>query len=226
MNEECSSDTSESRHSNGNGIILGPDCKADKDDTCFTSSNEQICHHQVTRVELNQAGDYIVFPSRFYHCGYYRINPNMTYYTAQLFSTLVLDNAADAWQNVTRKVNTTILQGQVEESSVRELTDNIHANWDTTYSVNLCPPAKMFGGDKIDATKNRHILRATFPNVPKISELVKYFENKYNHLEVCSVWLIEKSRENDGFQGWHRDFFLGTEVTTTIVVNVGAIMKN
>jgi hypothetical protein len=71
--------------------------------------------------------------------------------------------------------------------------------------------------------KNRHILRAMFPNVPKISELVKYFENKYNHLEVCSVWLIEKSRENDGFQGWHRDFFLETEVTTTIAVNVGAI---
>ncbi len=59
-----------------------------------------------------------------------------------------------------------------------------------------------------------------------ISKLVKYFENKYNHIEVRSVWLIEKSRENDGFQGWHRDFFLGTEVTMTIVVNVGAIMKN
>jgi hypothetical protein len=59
-----------------------------------------------------------------------------------------------------------------------------------------------------------------------ILKLVKYFENKYNHIEVRSVWLIEKSRENDGFQGWHRDFFLGTEVTMTIVVNVGAIMKN
>jgi hypothetical protein len=30
-------------------------------------------------------------------------------------------------------------------------------------------------------------------------------------------------RENDGFQPWHRDFYLGTEVTTTIVVNVGAV---
>jgi hypothetical protein len=59
-----------------------------------------------------------------------------------------------------------------------------------------------------------------------ISKLVKYFENKYNHIEVRSVWLIEKSRENDGFQGWHRDFFLGTEVTMTIVVDVGAIIKN
>jgi hypothetical protein len=199
LTEDYPSDTSKSRHKDGNGIILAPDCKADKDNTCFTSSNEKICGHQVTRVELDQAGNYIVFPSQFYHLGYYRIDSSITYYTAQLFCTLVLDNAADTWQNVTRKVNTTILQGHVEESSMRELTDDIHANRDTTYSVNLFLPAKKFGGDKIDATKNRHILRATFPNVPKISELVKYFENKYNHLEVRSVWLIKKSRENDGF---------------------------
>jgi hypothetical protein len=38
--------------------------------------------------------------------------------------------------------------------------------------------------------------------------------------------MIEKPRENDGFQGWHRDFYLGTEVTTIIVVNVGAVTKN
>ena len=56
-----------------------------------------------------------------------------------------------------------------------------------------------------------------------IVELVKYFEDNYTHLKVHSVWIIEKSRENDGFQRWHRDFYLGTEVTTTIVVNVGAV---
>jgi hypothetical protein len=59
-----------------------------------------------------------------------------------------------------------------------------------------------------------------------IAELVKYFQDKYTHLKVCSVWLIEKSRENDGFQGCHRDFYLGTEVTTSIVVNVGTVTKN
>jgi hypothetical protein len=166
---------------------VAPDCKADKGDTCFTSSNEKICPHQDTRVELNQAGNYIVFPSRFYHRGYYKINSNMTYYTATLFCNLLLDNAVGAWQNVTRKINTTILQGQVEEPSARELTDDIKANWDTTYCDNQFPPAKMFGGDNIDPTKNRHILRPMFPNVSMISKLVKYFENKYNHIEVHSV---------------------------------------
>ena len=83
-----------------------------------------------------------------------------------------------------------------------------------------------FDGDKTDATKNRHILRAMFRDIPLIAELVKYSEGKYFHLNIRSVWLIGKSRENDGFQGWHRDFYLRTEVTTTIVVNVGAVTNN
>jgi hypothetical protein len=64
-----------------------------------------------------------------------------------------------------------------------------------------------------------------FVDVPLIAWLVKKFEYKYKKLEVRSVWMMEKSRKNDGFQVWHRDFYLGTEVTTTIVVNVGALTK-
>ena len=100
-----------------------------------------------------------------------------------------------------------------------QLTQDIRNNWDTTYSVNAFRPAKAFDSEKIDATKNRHILRVMFQCIPLIAEQLKYFEEKYTHLEVHIVWMIEKSRENDSFQGWHRDFYLGTEVTTTIVVN-------
>ena len=204
--------------SDGNGIMFAPRCKADIDSNCFTSSNDKICEHEVNAVVLDMVGDFVVFPSRFYHRGYYWIASNMTYYTAQLFCK-ISDNA-EAWQNVTRKVK------QITIQWLAQLTQDICHNWDTTYSVNKFQPAKAFDGDKIDATKNRHILRAMFQGVPWIAELVKYFEEKYNHLEVRSVWMIEKSKENDGFQGWHRDFYLGTEVTTTIVVNVGAVTKN
>jgi hypothetical protein len=64
-----------------------------------------------------------------------------------------------------------------------------------------------------------------FVDVPLIAWLVKKIEHKYKKLEVWSVWMMEKSRENNGFQVWHRDFYLRTEVTTTIVVNVGALTK-
>jgi hypothetical protein len=115
----------------------------------------------------------------------------------------------------------------------RIMVDTTHTRYTrqlehNTYSVTLILPAKAFDCDKIDATKNRHILHVMFQGIPLIAELVKYFEEKYTHLEleVRSVWMIEKSRENDGFQGWHRDFYLGTEATSTIVVNVGAVKKN
>jgi hypothetical protein len=92
--------------------------------------------------------------------GYYTIASNMTYYTAQLFCK-ISDNP-EAWQNVTRKVNHITVQGRVEESWLAQLTQDICLNWDTTYSVNKFQPAKAFDGDKIDATKNRHILRVMF----------------------------------------------------------------
>jgi hypothetical protein len=78
----------------------------------------------------------------------------------------------------------------------------------------------------ISLTKNRHILRADFGSVQRIAELVQVFKDKYKHLAIHSVWLIEKSKENNGFQVWHRDFWLGHKIISNIVVNVGAIKRN
>ena len=85
---------------------------------------------------------------------------------------------------MTRKVNQITVQGGVEESWLAQLTQDICNKWDTTYSVNAFPPAKAFYSDKIDAMKNRHILRVMFQGIHWIAELVKYFEEKYKHLEV------------------------------------------
>ncbi len=137
----------------------------------------------------------------------------------------VLKNC-EACPNVTRKVNQNMIQDCVKESRLTQLTQDVRNNWDTTYSVNVFSPVQAFDSDKINATKNRHIPSVMFQCVPLIAELVKYFQDKYTHLEVHSVWLIEKLRENNGFQGWHRDFYPGIEVTMTIVVNIGTVMKN
>jgi hypothetical protein len=127
---------------------------------------------------------------------------------------------------MTRKVNRNMIQGHVAESYLRELTEDLHDNWDTTYSANMSPPSKEFEGEKIDVTKNRHILRANFCSVQIIAELVQLFEDKYKHLAIRSVGLKEKSKENDGLQVWHREIWLGHKVTSTIVVNVGANTRN
>jgi hypothetical protein len=162
-------------------------------------------------------------PSRFYHHGYYRITSNKTYYTAQLFCKAT--ESFNAWQIVTRKVNQNMIPGRIIELRLTQLMQDICDNWDTTYSVNVFLPAKAFDGEKIDATKNRHIPSVMFRGIPLIAELVKHFEDIYTHLEVRSVWIIEKSWENNGFLRWHRDFYHGTEVTTAIVVNARAVMN-
>ncbi len=135
-------------------------CKADGDDKCFTSSNDKQYDLNVTTVELDEVGDYVVFPSRFYHRGYHRIASNKTYYTAQLFCK-VLENC-EVCLNVTRKVNQNMIQDRVKESRLTQLTKDVRNNWDTTYSVNVFPPAKALDCDKINATKNRHIPSVMF----------------------------------------------------------------
>jgi hypothetical protein len=140
--------------------MLAPMCKSDGDEKCFTSSNDKHCDHNVTIVKLDEVGDYLVFPSRFYHRGYYRITSNKTYYTTQLFC--IATESSKAWQNVTRKVNQNMIPGRIIELRLTPLTQDIRNNGDTTYSVNVFPPAKAFDGEKIDATKNRHIPSGMF----------------------------------------------------------------
>ncbi len=58
--------------------------------------------------------------------------------------------------------------------------------------------------------------------VPLLKNLVDTFETMFPYLSVDLVWLLRKSKEGDGFQGWHKDFSLGQRITKTIVINVGS----
>jgi hypothetical protein len=136
----------------GNGLIFAPRCNGE----CFTSRKEKKCDHPVNKVSLDNVGEYVVFLSRWYHHGYYNIKSDKVFYTAQLFA--MGSSKPEAWQNITHKINGDMIQGHVAESKLRELTEDLRDNWDTTYFVNLFPPSKEFEGKKIDVTKNRHIL--------------------------------------------------------------------
>ncbi len=48
------------------------------------------------------------------------------------------------------------------------------------------------------------------------------FETMLPYLSVDLVWLLHKSKEGDGFQGWHKDFYMGGLITKTIVINIGS----
>jgi hypothetical protein len=140
--------------------MLAPMCNSDGDEKCFTSSSNKHFDHNVTTIKLDEVGDYLLFPSRFYHRGYYRITSNKTHYTAQLLFKAT--ESFKARQNVTRKVNQNMIPGRIIELRLTPLTQDIRNNWDTTYSVNVFPPANAFDGEKINASKNRHIPSGMF----------------------------------------------------------------
>ncbi len=104
---------------------------------------------------------------------------------------------------------------------VCDVSHDIQNNWDTTYSDEIFCPSKAFDGEEINRATNRHLQEDEFRRVPKMNALVSVFKSSYNHLRVNSVWLIKKCKDNGGFQSWHRDFFLGTDIIAKIVVNVG-----
>ncbi len=115
--------------------MLAPMCKGDGDEKCFTSSNDKHCDHNVTTVKLDGVGDYLVFPSRFYHRGYYKITSNKTYYTAQLFCKAT--ESFKGWQNVTRKVNQDMIPGRIIELRLTPLTQDICDNW-AQHTLSMC----------------------------------------------------------------------------------------
>jgi hypothetical protein len=131
-----------------NRLIFLPRCIGE----CFNSRTEKGCDNPVNKVALDNVGEYVVFPSRWFHHGYYNIRSNKVFYTAQLFA--MGSSKPEAWQNITRKVNKNMIQGHLPELKLRELTEDLRDNWDTTFSVNLFPPSKKFVGKKIDVRKN------------------------------------------------------------------------
>ncbi len=83
-------------------------------------------------------------------------------------------------------------------------------------------PCKHFSGSPVDRTSNRQIYKKHFTQVPLLKNLVDTFETMFPYLSVDLVWLLCKSKDGDGFQGWHKDFLLGQKITKTIVINVAS----
>jgi hypothetical protein len=103
-----------------------------------------------------------------------------------------------------------------------ELKDDLINNWEILYSNPNYRPCKKNSGGPVDRASNRQIYNNHFNQVPLLKNLVDTFETMLPYLSVNLVWLLHKSKEGDGFQGWHKDFYMGGQITKTIVVTVGS----
>jgi hypothetical protein len=69
-----------------NGVILAPSCVTG----CYVQGC--ACNHDKIKLQLNEVGDYVMFPSLWWHCGYCDIaaktSNDHSIFTAQFFATL------------------------------------------------------------------------------------------------------------------------------------------
>jgi hypothetical protein len=115
-----------------------------------------------------------------------------------------------------------VTQGYLDKSTLLELRDDLINNWDMHYSNPHYRPCKNFSGGPVDRTSNKQIYKKHFTQVPSLKNLVDTFETMFPYLSINLVWLLGKSKEGDGFKGWHKDFLMGHQIMKTIVMNVGS----
>jgi hypothetical protein len=96
----------------------------------------------------------------------------------------------------------------LDKSTLSELRDDLINNWEILYSNPKHQPC-IFLGVPVDRASNRQIYKKDFNQVPLLKNLMDTFENMLPYLSVDMVWLLRKSKEGDGFQGWHKDLYLG-----------------
>ncbi len=111
------------------------------------------------------------------------------------------------------------VHGILDLETIMELCQDLLNNWDKNYPVSQFKPFKEFQGLKVNQDANWQIQKSQFNQVPLIEKLVKTVKSLFPHLSINQVWLLCKSTQNSGFQGWHQDIVM--HMTQTIVINLG-----
>ncbi len=77
-------------YGDNNGLLFAPMCNLanDNDVKCFDTRREKKCDHKIDKVALNKLGQYVIFPSRWWHRGFYEIRLEKEYYIAHFFAPL------------------------------------------------------------------------------------------------------------------------------------------
>ncbi len=110
------------------------------------------------------------------------------------------------------------IDGNLDKSIAAELTHDVVTRWES-YPLLELPPCSKFQDKDVDPVENRQIPQENFYMVPLIQELVNRFQEIFCHLTITQVWLLQKCKSGNGFQGWHQDKLTG--ITNTMVVNLG-----
>ncbi len=170
-----------------------------------------------------------MFPSKSWHHGYFNDKSNKHFITAQLFAKPTISEDTERFCCSFNVGQQKIITGQLgttlgEYATVKDLSDDLLENWDTTYSAIDYSPPKMFGGMPIDRKSNRQLPFEKLDERFRIKALVICFEKIFPCLSIDRIALLYQRRKGDGFQKWHHDYKLGAgQITKTIVITLVSI---
>jgi hypothetical protein len=203
-----------------NGLILGPKCAQE----CFLGKNKK-CHHKKEQVTVNKPGEFVAFKATWWHHGFFKHVTDLTYFTLQLFCvpSRQVQCTKRVHRTATRLEN--YIEGTLDEEVIRGLTRDLVTKWDDNddqgFSAKKFPPTKKFLGKRIDKTKNRYIQFKHIAKLPRLQRVTTEIEERIGNITIDRVWVIKKTRTDDGFQEWHQD--MKSNITMTVIVNVGVV---
>ena len=200
----------------GIGIWCARKCAIDQTPPCFNSSMTKICHHHIDEFMLNTVGDYIIFQAHCFHRGYFNIQSNSIYYTAQMFATPTGNTSKTSLSPSQHAMIATM-----NCKELRELSRDIQNYWNCNEKYmhsNFDPPNK-FDSKDIDPKYHRVIRKKDFEQLKFLLQFVLFFERLHTEYKIDKIWIMAKSIKERGFEKWHTDKL--DSVTTMIVVNVG-----
>ena len=114
-----------------NGLFFRPDCSS----LCITNSHshEHPCnkgHKNVLHASLAYSGDFVIFPARTFHWGYYNSNVKKTFNTAQLFAVFKSQyHTHNSWKGTNESLRFYEVQNVLPEKFIG-LSNDLLAYWD------------------------------------------------------------------------------------------------
>ena len=97
-------------------------------------------------------------------------------------------------------------KGTMHCVQLTELSNDIQENWkNTTYQRKEFKPEKKFDGQQIDPSQHIHIFRKLFYLLKQLNAFVRTVESLHSHITIDSIWIMTKSKTNNGFHRWHKD---------------------
>jgi hypothetical protein len=160
------------------GISVDPNCIGSCFTYCmFASLSDKRCDHVWGEIHLSEVGDYVVFPSSFFHRGYFPQDSKNVVVTAQLFAS---SNGSSTNQPERHSPSTNsmshIHRGQLRLSDdLTSLAQDVLLNWKSNYQIEKVQPCKKFGSEEINPNSNSQIHKSQYGQVPLIQKLVDMF---------------------------------------------------